>query len=77
MRSPVCSVWPERVGRRQIFAAEALGSGEVTAMAAVILGVLARFLWLGARGQRGGPSQHDDGAGEAWDGGAMRRLRLL
>jgi hypothetical protein len=63
MRSPVCSFWPERVGQRQIFAMEALGSGEVTAMAAAILGVLARFLWLGARGRQGGPSKHVGGAG--------------
>jgi hypothetical protein len=63
MTSPVCSVWPERVGRQRIFAAEVLWSGEVTAMAAAILGVLARFLWLGARGRRGGPSQHVGGAG--------------
>jgi hypothetical protein len=63
MRSSVCSVWPERVDRRQIFVAEALGSDEVTAMAAAILGVLARFLWQGARGWQGRPSQHDGGAG--------------
>jgi hypothetical protein len=63
MRSPVCSVWPERVGRWRIFAVEALGSSEVTAMVAAILGVLARFLWLGARGRRGGPSHHVGGAG--------------
>jgi hypothetical protein len=32
-------------------------------MAMAILGILAQFLWLGARGRRGGPSQHVGGAG--------------